>query len=419
MSEDKNIIFNDTKYNFFKFYNIDQPLTDLRYFNAKRLIFTKPVAKKLPSNIPFFRIFIAITGPKTRTINETIKNVYDVDELLNYDLSTETGEFAKKYKFENLKKTDYHILINYEWYKANVNAEIKEVPFVYNIDETLYDDEEADYKKNILSKFMVFDATELYNKKEITLPPNQYHILITKNWLKTNLSEDYLTCMKEEYKPLVFPSCEVFSFGVARNALDTNGISYQISLCLYRKKPTIEEIKWAAKYEELAHTCRNYLKVNEAKKCKGQTLKGLSWKNNDVLDVDGPKLYPKIMYNQKKNEFITVFIDENDMVIEDPLTILDKKAKIKAALRFESIFIGSKVALQVRTNDVLIINWIEAIKPRPLIVRDKTAAVVEENNSEEESDFNSDEEDVSTKSHGSVKSPVKRNIKTITKMTAS
>jgi len=412
MSEDKNITINDTKYNFFKFFNIEQPLTDIKYFNAKRLVFTKPVAKKLPNNIPFYRIFIAITGPKTRTINENLKNVYDVNELLDYDSSIETAEFSNKFNLDSLKKDEYHILINCDWYKKHVNPTINEPSFIYNIDETLYDDEEPSYKESILSKFMVFDGTELYKKKKEELPPNQHHILLNKSWLKSNLSDEYLKTMKEEYKPLVFPSGEVFSFGVTKNTLDTSGDSYQISLCLYdRKNPTNEEIKWAAKYEELAHTCREYLKKNEAKKFKGQTLKGLSWKKDDVLDSDGPKLYPKVMYNQKKKEFITVFMDENDKDIEDPLNILDKKAKIKAALRFESIFIGSKVALQVRTNDVLIINWIEAYKPRPLIVRTK---VLEENNdSNDESDFNSDEEEVSSKS------PVKRNIKTVAKMTTN
>ena len=72
-------------------------------------------------------------------------------------------------------------------------------------------------------------------------------------------------------------------------------------------------------------------------------MKGLSWKANEVGDADGPKLYPKIMFNQKKEEFITVFIDETDDVVEDPNTVLDKRGRVKVALRFESILFDQKV----------------------------------------------------------------------------
>lgn len=422
--EDKNIIINDTKYNFFKFYNINQPLTDLKYFNGERLAFAKPVTRKLPNNnISFNRVFVAITGPKPRTVTETLKNVYDVNELLDYDSQTETMEFASKYDFSKLEDADYHILIDYEWYKNNIDSGLQEPSFVYNMSDKLYHDEPVQ-REHIMAKFTTFNATELYRTKPTLInkiPTDHYHVLLTKKWLKDNLSEKYLKMMVEDHKPLVFSSEEVFSFGVSRNTLDTNSISYQVSLCLYdRENPKDDEIKWAAKYEELATICREYLKKSEFKKLKGQidSMKGLSWKANEVGDADGPKLYPKIMFNQKKEEFITVFMDENDEIVEDPKTILDKRGKIKVALRFESIFIGSKVALQVRVNDVLISKWIEAYKPRALIVRkngptlttNKVSKVSDK--SEEESDLNSsseEEEEDDSK-------PVKRVVKTV-KMT--
>ena len=244
------------------------------------------------------------------------------------------------------------------------------------------------------------------------IPTDRYHILITKKWLKDNLSEKYLKHLTEQYRPLVFPSEEVFSFGAARNMLDTSSISYQISLCLYdRENPKDNEVKWAAKYEELANVCREHLKTTEFKKLKGQidSMKGLSWKANEIGDADGPKLYPKIMYNHKKEEFITVFMDETDEIIEDPKTILDKRGRIKVALRFESIFIGSKVALQVRVNDVLITNWIEAYKPKALILRSGLGSKTKTQKSSDKSDdselnSSSDEED---------EKPVKRLVKTI------
>lgn len=416
--EDKYITINKTKYNAFQFYNINQPLTELKYFNSDRLVFTKPVARKLPNNnISFNRIFVAITGPKPRNITKKLENLYDVKELLDYDSQTDTTEFTNKYDFTKLEDNEYHILIDYNWYKTEVDPGVDEPSFIYNMTDRLYHDE-LSYRDLVMVHFAVFDGTALYRKKPTLInkiPSEHYHILITKKWVETNLSEKYLKTMNEEYKPLVFSSEEVFSFGVSRNTLDTNSISYQISLCLYdRENPKFEEIKWAAKYEELATICREYLKKSEFKKLKGQidAMKGLSWKSNEVGDVDGPKLYPKVMFNQKKEEFITVFMDESDSIVEDPKTILDKRGRIKVALRFESIFIGSKVALQVRVNDVLISKWIEAYKPRALIVRKNSPQTIKNNrisdkSEEEESDLNSSSEEEEESK------PVKRIVKTV------
>lgn len=420
--EDKNIIINDTKYNFFKFYNVNQPLTELKYFNSDRLVFAKPVARKLPeTNISFNRIFVAISAPKTRTINEGLKGVYDVNELLDYDSQLKTTEFTTKYDFTKLEETDYHILVDKEWYISNIDEGLKEPSFVYNLSDKLYHDE-PEQRNKVLPYFTVFNATEMFKKKPSLInkiPSEHYHILLNKKWLKDNLSEKYLKVMAEEYKPLVFSSEEVFSFGVSRNTLDTNNTSYQISLCLYdRENPKNEEVKWAAKYEELAAVCRNHLKTSEFKKLKGliDTMKGLSWKGNEIGDADGPKLYPKVMFNQKKEEFITVFMDETDEIVEDPKTILDKRARIRVALRFESIFVGSKVALQVRANDVLISKWIEAYKPRALIVRrtkqspSSKVSVTTQEKSEDESDLNSSS---SEEEEEEVQKPVKRVVKTV------
>jgi hypothetical protein len=420
--EDKNIIINDTKYNFFKFYNVNQPLTELKYLNSDRLVFAKPVVRKLPeTNISFNRIFVAITGPKTRAITDGLKGVYDVDELLDYDSSLAKGEFTAKYDFTKLEEADYHILVDFEWYKTNVDSGLQEPSFVYNLSDKLYHDEPAQ-REFVVSKFTVFDATELIRKKPTLInkiPAEHYHVLLIKKWLKDNLSEKYLKVMAEEHKPLVFSSEEVFSFGMSRNTLDTNSISYQISLCLYdRENPKDEEIKWSAKYEEMAAVCRHYLKTSEFKKLKGliDTMKGLSWKSNEIGDADGPKLYPKVMFNQKKEEFITVFMDETDEIIEDPKTILDKRGRIKVALRFESIFVGSKVALQVRVNDVLISKWIEAYKPRALIVRRNGPSgsaiknIKASDKSEEESDLNSSS---SSEDEEEEVKPTKRVVKTV------
>lgn len=377
--EDKTFIINEKKYNSFKFYNMNLKLTDLKYLDTERVIFSKPVARKLSNpngkvNISFNRIFVAITGPKPRNVTEGLKGVYDVNELLDYDSQTETTEFSQKYDFSKLEETDYHILFDYHWFKNNIDSSLNAPSFVYNMNENLYHDEPTQ-KELIMEKFTVFNATELYKKKPTIInkiPFEHFHILLKKKWVKENLSEKYLDTMRDDCQPLVIPSEEVFTFGVARNEMDTNAISFAIPLILHdRENPTHDEVKWSSKYEELATICREHVKKSEFKKMKGMIdlTKGLTWKNNEVGHPDGPKLYPKVMYNQKKEQFITHFTDENEEQIEDVSSILKRRAKVKVSLRFESIYVGSVVALQVRVNDVSISTWIESFKTQPLIVR--------------------------------------------------
>lgn len=422
--EDKNIMINGTKHNFFQFYNINQPLTELKYLNSERLTFTKPVAFKLQNNIGFKRVFVAIVGPKARDVADFEHLVYDAAELLDYDSQFDSGEFTSVYDFSKLKDEDYHIIAS-TTVKEILAPEADVKVFLYNMINGIYQDEPSQ-RELVLSKFSYFDATAILQQKPTLLnklAPEDYVVLLKKDWVMTNLSKKYIATF-DAPKPLVFPSEEVFSFGVCRNTLDTNGISYQISLCLYdRESPKDDEIRWAAKYEELATVCREHLKVLDKKlKNQADTIKGLSWKENDIGNADGPKLYPKIMFNQKKEEFITVFLDENEEVVDDPTTILDRRCKIRVALRFESIYVGSKFALQVRVNDVAVSKWIEAYKPKAMIVRKKTTTPKNDSPisssskgvkstvaESEESDINSSSESEEEEDS----KPVKRTVKTV------
>lgn len=424
--EDKNIIINGEKYNFFKFFNIDQQLSELKYFNPERLVFTEPVTRKL-NNINFRRVYVGHVGPKPRTVSDKIKNVYDVNELLNYD--TENGsEFEQKYNLSKIEDEYIHILVNYTWYKKNIDSSIAEKSILYGISDTLYQDEPAQ-QEFVFKQFTMFDATALYKQDRTMLekiPSDKYTVLLAEKWIVTNLSEKYVKTLNKA-RSLVFATEEVFSFGATRNSLDSNE-SYQIPLCLYdREQPTDDEIKWAAKYEELAIYCRNHLRNNpdNFKKIKGMiaNMKGLSWKGGEVGDADGPKLYPKIMFKQDKEKFITVFMDENDTIVEDPKNILDKRCRVRVALRFESIFIGAQVvALQVRVNDVAISKWIESYKPKPLILRKKpitSSPTVEgtskskRNSSDSDSDNDSSSDLNSSSDEEEEQKPVKRVIKTV------
>jgi Protein of unknown function (DUF2738) len=439
------IVFNKNKFNRFFFFNSNLSLTELKYFNSDRLVFSDPIEEKIPNNIiPFKRIFVGATGPKPRNVTEDIQDVYDVDELFDYRYTEEkktldksTINFEKSHNFEKLNQSEYHVLINFEWYKNNMDADLKEPSFLYNMNANIYkvvgvDDDvvttESILRAKALPKFTVFDGSSLVKNNPALLakiPLDQYHILMKAPWLKN---------MMQHVRPLVFSSEEVFTFGLAQNKLDekSTNTSYQISLCLYNqnKKNYMDsdveransEVRWATKYDELAMMCRKYVSTKFPKlRNLANNMKGLTWKDDNI--EDGPKLYPKIMFKQFRNreiqgEFVTVFeekagdSDEDNIKIEDPLTIVDKRGVITASLKFESIFIGTTMALQVRVNDVLISKWIQPLKPRALITRKKLSRSSSPAKSSESSDSDSsDEED--PQSAKNTQALVKRNIKTI------
>lgn len=456
--EDKNtIIIKDNTYNRFDLYYKKQILTDLKHFNVERLAFSSPVKFKLPSNnITFHRIFVAITGPKPRKIENVKQPLFDVNELLDFD--AQIGPSDKKKSTTELEDLDfssaeiicsvvgdgnYQILIDYDWYKFNVDSDMSAPSFVYNITPNLYSDL-PEYNEEITQKFMVFNATELYQENKNLLdeiPPAHYNILVTKKWFKDNLSEKWMKSL-EQIRPLTVGTEEVFSFGMKQNTLDVNNCSYQISLCLYdRNNPTVAEIKWAAKYEELAMACKKHLKESPFQKLRLQIdlMKGLTWKENQIGHVDGPKLYPKVLYTEKNGEgmFTTVFREQrvklptekneegdemimidgnptkvNYTTIDDPLTIAEKRGRFITSLKFESIFIGSKVALQVKINDVLIIKWNQPHITKPMIKRSGGLvvgkAIVHPKTSADKSDseFSNDED-------GEVSASKARTVKTV------
>ena len=93
-NKNNTIVIKDTNYNRLDLYynNNNLILTNLKHFNAERLVFSNPIMFKLPSKLPsapsnitFNRIFVAITGPKPRKIENIKQSFYDFNELVDFD----------------------------------------------------------------------------------------------------------------------------------------------------------------------------------------------------------------------------------------------------------------------------------------------------------------------------------------------
>ena len=100
-----------------------------------------------------------------------------------------------------------------------------------------------------------------------------------------------------------------------------------------------EEIeKWDLEESELKRLNPLYFK-----KEKGKIVEGI-----------GPKLYPKLIISRKAKEkspetdgIITYFYDTDDVKL-NALDLVGKPCFVNAAIKIESIFIGSKITLQVK-----------------------------------------------------------------------
>ena len=138
---------------------------------------------------------------------------------------------------------------------------------------------------------------------------------------------------------------------------------YQLPICLWSKNgPTEEEKRFTDMIEEICQHTKQYLVDNretigkyDLEMADLKKFNPLYWKMEKGQRVEdkGPTLYAKCMYSKKSEKFNTVFVNENLNSNVNPLSILNKQCHVKFALKIESIYIGTKISLQVKLCEVL------------------------------------------------------------------
>jgi hypothetical protein len=165
--------------------------------------------------------------------------------------------------------------------------------------------------------------------------------------------------------PLVFSTDLVYSFGIQENvSLDkpARTTGYSIPLCLWNQDgPTEHQKNFIATLEKVSdHIKRHMLKPEVKKSVKKYDLvesdlrrfSPLWYKKEDgeVVQGRGPMLYPKLMCN-KNLDIYTVIADTKGNDIE-PSTLIGQKCSVRACIKIESVFIGSKISLQVKVLEL-------------------------------------------------------------------
>lgn len=178
---------------------------------------------------------------------------------------------------------------------------------------------------------------------------------------------------------LIIPTERLYSFGVSENTSQETGkvTGFTFPLCLWtRDGPTKEEKTWTDTFNAIVETCIDYLVENREEidqheltradltKTKGG-LNPLYWKKEKVTDEktgkivqrlvqgQGPTLYSKLIYSKKNDKFLTQFFDTTDNVV-DAKSLMGKHCHASGAVKIESIFIGSKISLQVKLYEAVV-----------------------------------------------------------------
>jgi len=162
---------------------------------------------------------------------------------------------------------------------------------------------------------------------------------------------------------LVIPTERLYSYGVSENInMNTQKVDgYVLPLVLYdRDGPSEEQKAFVRCFTEIVDKCKEYLLENkdelgqyELEPNDLKKLNPLYYKKDKgkIIEGSAPTLYAKLIVKKDKkdgNKIMTVFLDEESGDTINPLELLGRACYARTAIKFESIFIGNKISLQVK-----------------------------------------------------------------------
>jgi hypothetical protein len=167
---------------------------------------------------------------------------------------------------------------------------------------------------------------------------------------------------------LVMSTSEVFSFGVSPNtamgSTDVNG--YTLALCLHNKDGASEEEKaFTDAFDSVIEHAKKHVlnKKDDIEKYdldEGELKKfnPLYYKRErgKIVEGAGPTLYCKLLFKKQKGggKILTEFTNALTEESMDPLSLQKKYCFVTGAIKFESIYVGTKVSIQIKLVEALI-----------------------------------------------------------------
>ena len=162
--------------------------------------------------------------------------------------------------------------------------------------------------------------------------------------------------------PLIMGTERLYSYGLGEDTNpDTGKINgYKLPLALHNINGASQEEKdFVSTFESITKKCKDFLLKNKDKleqyELEENDLKKLNpiyrKKEKDVVvETASPVLYAKLIVKKDKdgNKIITVFFDEDSGESINALDLLGKACYVRSAIKFESIFIGNKISIQIK-----------------------------------------------------------------------
>jgi len=178
---------------------------------------------------------------------------------------------------------------------------------------------------------------------------------------------------------LILPTEKLFSFGVSENKSQETGKvnGHVLPLCLWnRDGATSAEKAWTDTFDKIVNHCKKHVLANreeieqyELSEADLKKFNPLYWKKDKgkVVEGTGPTLYAKLIASKKHNKIMSMFFTSDGESI-DPMLLLGKYCYAKAAVKIESIFIGTKISLQVKLYEAeveIMDGGMKSLMPRP------------------------------------------------------
>ena len=220
---------------------------------------------------------------------------------------------------------------------------------------------------------------------------------------------------------LIIPTLSVYSFGLSENVnpQTQKADGHSLSLCLYSKdNPSDEQKKWVETFNAIVEYIKQYLldhkddiEKYELEPADLKKFNPLYYKKDKgkIVDGTGPTLYAKVMQNKKTDSITTPFCDENGRDI-DPLSILGKRCYATAAIKFEGVFIGSRISLQIKVYEAKIKlidsaprRFLQTMSSVSEVVYEEKSAMASSSSSSSSSSSAQEEKSESDDDSGSVK----------------
>ena len=168
---------------------------------------------------------------------------------------------------------------------------------------------------------------------------------------------------------LVMSTTEVFSFGVSENTAmgtaDVNG--YTLPLCLHNKDGATDvEKAFTDTFDQIIAGCKTHvLKVKDdiekydLEEVELKKMNPLYYKRDRgrIVPGTGPTLYAKLLFKKGKGgggKIITEFTNSITDQPIDPMTLQKKYCYVTGAIKFESIYIGQRISVQIKLIEALV-----------------------------------------------------------------